>query len=77
MKNGSFADISNRCITCDHGLMQVHGDRPQVGRRTISDRNFTWLMMATNFSGDFYFEIMHDGGNVNAQRNLQFLQCAL
>ena len=52
------------------------GDRPQVGRRTISDRKFMWLM-AANFSGNFYFEIMHDGGSVNAQRYLQFLQSAL
>ena len=33
--------------------------------------------MAANFSGNFYFEIMHDGGSVNAMRYLQFLQSAL
>jgi len=56
--------------------IDANGDRPQVGRRTISDRKFMWLMAAT-FSGNFYFEIMHDGGSVNALRYLQFHHSAL
>lgn len=56
--------------------IDADGDRPQVARRTISDRKFMWLM-AANFSGNFYFEIMNDGGSVNAQRYLQFLHAAL
>ena len=56
--------------------IDADGDRPQVVRRTISDRKFMWLM-AANFSGNFYFEIMGDGGSVNAQRYLQFLHAAL
>lgn len=52
------------------------GDRPMVARRTISDRKFMWLM-ASNFEGKFYYEIMEDGGSVNADRYKIFLENAL
>jgi len=32
--------------------------------------------MAANFSGDFYFEVLH-GGTVNADRYLQFLEAVI
>ena len=48
------------------------GDRPKVPKRKIGDRKFMWIM-AANFSGDFYFEVLHDGGTVNADRYLEFL----
>ena len=35
-----------------------------------------WIM-AANFSGDFYFEVLHDGGTVNADRYLQFLEAVI
>lgn len=51
------------------------GDRPKIPKRTISDRKFMWIM-AANFSGDFFFEVLHNGGTVNGVRYLQFLQKA-
>lgn len=51
------------------------GDRPKIPKRTISDRKFMWIM-AANFSGDFFFEVLNDGGTVNGDRYVQFLEKA-
>lgn len=50
------------------------GDRPTIARRTISDRKVL-IIVASNFSKSLtYFEILHDGGSINAVRYLEFLQ---
>lgn len=48
------------------------GDRPTVARRMMRDKKFLWLM-AANFHGDAYFEILNPGETVNAERYLEFL----
>ena len=52
------------------------GDRHMVARRTISDRKFMWLM-ASNYEGQFYYEVLSEGCSINADRYLLFLQNAL
>lgn len=52
------------------------GDRPKIPKRTISDKKFMWIM-AANFSGDVFFEVLHEGGTVNGNRYLQFLEKAI
>ena len=39
------------------------GDRLSVPRRTISDKK-----------SHFYYKILHDGGSVNAERYIEFLE---
>ena len=59
---------------CHRAWVDGAGDRPQEARRTISDKK-VMLILASNFSKSFtYKEILHDGGSINADRYLIFLQ---
>ena len=49
-----------------------HGDRPEVPRRIIADDKFH-IIVACNFRGEHYFEILPRGQNINAERYIQFL----
>ena len=49
-------------------------DRSMVPKRTISSKNVL-VIVASNFNKSLYYtEILHDGGTVNAERYLTFLQ---
>lgn len=49
-----------------------HGDRPEVPRRIIADDKFH-IIVACNFRGEHYYEILPRGQNINAERYIQFL----
>lgn len=56
-----------------HYWVDSAGDRPPLAKRTISDPKIL-VIMATNFHGDAYFELLAEGATVNAIRYIQFLQ---
>ena len=59
---------------CNRAWVDSAGDRPTVARRTISDRK-NLIIVASNFAKSLtYFELLQDGGSVNADRYQQFLQ---
>ena len=50
------------------------GDRSQVPRATLADKKFM-IIVALNFSNSFsYIELLHDGGSINNDRYLLFVQ---
>ena len=50
------------------------GDRPMVSKRTFSSKKVS-VIVASNFNNSLYYvEILHDGGTVNAEKYLKFLQ---
>jgi len=59
---------------CQRAWVDGAGDRPQQARRTIIDRK-VMVIVASNYSKSFsYIEVLHDGGSINADRYLVFLQ---
>ena len=59
---------------CNRVWVDCAGDRPQVSRRTIADRKVL-IMVALNYAKSFsYIEVLHDGGSINGDRYLSFLQ---
>ena len=52
----------------DHG-----GPRPQQRRRNIADKKWH-IIVAMNFRGSHYFEMMHQNTPINAHRYVEFLQ---
>lgn len=60
---------------CNRAWVNAAGDAPPVqARRTISDRKVL-VIVACNFSKTFsYFESLDDGGSVNSERYVVFLQ---
>lgn len=59
---------------CNRVWVDGTGDRSTIARRTISDRKVL-IIVASNYAKSLtYFEILHDGGSINAERYLQFLQ---
>ena len=59
---------------CNRVWVDGAGDRPAVARRTISDRKIL-IIVASNYTKSLtYFELLQDGGSVNADRYLQFLK---
>lgn len=51
-------------------------DRPTIARRTQSDRKVQ-VIVASNFTNQHYFEILEDGGSINSERYIQFLENAI
>lgn len=49
------------------------GDRPRQSRRIIADKKFH-IIVAINFRGDHYFEILKQGETVKAHRYIEFLE---
>ena len=59
---------------CNRVLVDGTDDRPTIARRTISDRKVL-IIVASNYAKSLTnFELLHDGGSINAERYLQFLQ---
>lgn len=59
---------------CNRIWVNGPGDRPTIARRTISDRKVL-IIVASNYTKSLsYFELLHDGGSINAERYLRFLQ---
>lgn len=59
---------------CNRAWVDEAGDRPHMARRTISDKKVL-IILASNFSKSLvYKEVLHDGGSINAERYLQFLE---
>ena len=53
---------------------QWGGDRSQVPRATLADKK-VMIIVALNFSNSFsYIELLHDGGSINNDRYLLFVQ---
>lgn len=50
--------------------------RPEIARRTQSDKKLH-LIFALNFSGQCYFELLEDGGSINSERYIQFIENAI
>jgi hypothetical protein len=59
---------------CKRAWVDGAGDRPVMARRTISDKKFM-IIVAMNYAKSLvYFEVLEDGGSINAERYLVFLQ---
>ena len=59
---------------CNRVWVDSAGDRPQQPRRSTGDRK-TMVLVAANYSKTFtYCEALEDGGSINADRYLIFLQ---
>jgi len=51
------------------------GDRPHIVRRSTGDKKYL-LMMSATFDATFYWEILEDGGSINAERYISFIEKA-
>jgi transposase len=60
----------HKWVPCD--AVGPEGDKPITARKTISAKKYM-ILVAANFSGMHYFEIMEDGGTINADRYILFL----
>ena len=56
-----------------HFWVDSGGDRPQQPKKTISAAK-SLLMMATNFHGESYFELLQEGETVDSERYIVFLR---
>lgn len=48
------------------------GDKAELVRKSMCVKK-RMIMVAGNFSGQFYFEVLEDGGSINAHRYIQFI----
>ena len=68
-------DIFSECATeCQRAWVDSAGDHPTVPRRTISDRKVLAIVASNYTKSLVYVEILHDGGSINADWYLKFLQ---
>ena len=62
------------CLPKENALAQVDsaGDRLPVPRTVISDKKFLCIVASNYSMSHFYYEILYDGGSVNAERYIEF-----
>jgi len=60
----------HRWVPCD--AVGPAGDRPTICRKSMCHKK-VMIIVALNFSGQTYFEILEDGGTINSGRYIDFL----
>lgn len=63
----------NPPITEQRYWLDGSGDRPKVARKTLTKNKTLWIM-ATNFEGAAYYQLLQQGETVTANRYIQFLK---
>ena len=58
---------------CQRSLVDSEGDGPIMARRTISDKKVLVIVASNCAKYIVYFEVLQDGGSINAERHLEFL----